>query len=198
VKYVSLATEDALSEAVGDRLLGEHPGRLQAYQKLRRNGAGYLRQRLPSWCAMAVHNPVLLLTDLDAEACPATLVAQWIGRHEVPGSLLFRVAVREVESWLLADHEGMLSLLGKKCRMPPDPDALLNPKEYLINLARNAKRDVREDLVAAPRAVARQGLGYNSRLCAFVARGWSPRRAAGRSESLRRARRRIQELASEP
>jgi hypothetical protein len=137
---------------------------------------------------------VLLLTDLDRAACPVGLVESWLGRHECPENLVFRVAVREIEAWLLADHDALRRLLGKTARLPPDPDTLPDPKRALLELAKRAPRDVREDLVAVRGAVAAQGLGYNARLCALVEHHWSPERAAERSASLKRARRRIHEL----
>lgn len=104
---IALATEDALSESVGLRLLAEPSCGLRCESRLRRNGAGYLRSRMQSWCEIARRVPVLVITDLDKKHCPASLVAQWLGTRKRPDSLLIRVAVREIESWLLADHDGM-------------------------------------------------------------------------------------------
>ncbi len=194
---IVLATEDALSEAVGLRLLSEPHCGLRCEQLLRRNGAGYLRTKMTSCREMARHGqPVLVLTDLDRLQCPASLIAQWVGGLKPPAGLLIRVAVREVEAWLLADHDGMQRLLGLSPRLPSKPDMLADPKQHLITIARSARRDIRDDLVPARGAIARQGLGYNARLCAFVASDWSPERASGRSESLKRTRRRLAEFAS--
>jgi hypothetical protein len=196
VSSISLATEDVLSEAVGLRLLAEPGCGLECGRTLRRNGAGYLRSRMPSWHEMARRGqPVLVITDLDRGHCPATLVAQWCGRSERPDSLLIRVAVREVESWLLADHDGMRRLLRSKSRLPAQPDRLTDPKQHLLMLARSARRDIREELIAAQGAIARQGVGYNARLSAFVATDWSPARASARSNSLKRTRWRLAEFA---
>lgn len=193
---VALATEDELSEALGRRLIAEaspplHPGLL-----LRRNGSGYLRTKMRSWCQMASDGqPLLLLTDLDQKHCAPVLIQSWLGKLRRPERLIFRVAVREAEAWLLADHEAMRQLFGTSMRMPPNPDALPNPKEKLLELAQRATRAVRDDLLAERGAIARQGVGYNARLQMVVERHWSPERAATRSESLRRARTRIDELA---
>jgi hypothetical protein len=45
-------------------------------------------------------------------------------------------------------------------------------------------------------AIARQGLGYNARLCHLVRTEWQPDRAAERSPSLRRTIERIRDLAA--
>jgi hypothetical protein len=193
---IALATEDELSEAVGRRLLAGAPHHLHVGLLLRKGGSGYLRSRMSNWCALAKQQPVLLLTDLDRASCACSLIQDWLGEHHHPEDLVFRVAVREVEAWLLADHEAMRRLFGKKGQLPIDPDALRDPKQQLLELAKRAQRDVRRDLVAEKGAIAAQGIAYNARLCEFVSNDWDPRRASIRSESLRRARRRIDELSA--
>lgn len=193
---VALATEDELSEAIGKRLLTAAQPALTANLLLRKNGAGYLRKNVRSWREMASRSqPLVLITDLDQEICAAKLISTWFGPLSRPTNLVFRVAVREVEAWLLADHIAMQRLFGKLGRLPNDPDALPDPKRFLLGLAKRASRPVREDLLAPQGAVAAQGLGYNVRLCALVERDWSPERAAQRSASLRRACVRINQLA---
>lgn len=150
---------------------------------------------MDSWCQLSQHRPVFLLTDLDNKECPSLLIDNWFGQKHRPENLLLRVAVREVESWLLADHEAIRFLIGSKGRLPQNPDALENPKQSLLQLAKSAKRDIREDLVVETGTVASQGIGYNARLGLFVQSHWSPTRAAERSSSLRRAIARLEELA---
>lgn len=193
---IAIATEDELSEAVAQRLVAETNPVLEVVQMLRRNGFGYLRSRMPNWCELARYQPVLLLTDLDRGACPVDLVNQWRGTLTMPDKLLLRVAVREVEAWLLADHVAMRALLGARGRLPVEPDALPDPKAFLLQIAaRHASRDVRADLVQQRGAMASQGIGYNARLVQWVQHHWEPSRAAGNSPSLRRARARLRDLA---
>ena len=194
---VVLATEDALSEAVGLRLLREHDILVRTPPTLvRKNGAGYLRARMDRWKQIAARQIVLLITDLDDVPCPLQLRADWLGTNRpCLANLLFRIAEREVEAWLLADHQAMTQLMGKKVKLPDAPDALPDPKQFLLKQAKNAPRAVREDLLAAQGAIARQGLGYNTRLTAWVEKEWSPQRAAERSPSLARARRALQKAA---
>ena len=104
-----------------------------------------------------------------------------------------RIAVRTIESWVLADHEAMRQLIGPKVALPACPDDLRNPKQHLLKLAQHARRDVRMDLVKQAGAIASQGIGYNARLADWVASTWSPERAAERSPSLRGTRVRLRE-----
>lgn len=192
---VALATEDPLSEAVGRRLLQDASTQMRAELLLRRQGSGYLRSKMKSWLAMARQGqPVLLLTDLDKTPCAAELVQDWLCAAPKPDVLVMRVAVREIESWLLADHAGMRSLLGHRCRLPGLPDELNDPKSKLIELAKRARRTVRDEIVRAEGSSARQGVGYNRLLCDFALSTWDPVSAGERSPSLRRARIRIDEL----
>lgn len=187
---VALVTEDELSEAVAVRLLAEHPALAESPPMLlRKNGFGYLRSRMDSWRQMANRQIVVVLTDLDRLACPLLLLEDWLGAdRQHPENLLLRIAEREVESWLLADHEALGKLLGSKVRYPAQPDTLPDPKQHLLELAQKAPRAVREDLIAQQGVVARQGIGYNRRLVDWIQAEWSPERAAARSSSLCRAR----------
>lgn len=192
-----MATEDRLSEAVALRLLAEFPA-ITVGACIRRNGNGYLRHRIPAFSAMARHAPVLVLTDLDTAICPATLRRDWMRRAPHPRGLLLRVAEREIESWLLADHEAMVALIGApvRKRLPDQPDTLADPKAFLLNLVKKAGRDVRWDILPEAGAIASKGLGYNDRLCDLVRTCWQPQRAAPRSPSLHRALGRIIELVA--
>jgi hypothetical protein len=197
MRGVVIATEDELSEAVCEKLVDDTDVGLMVIQRLRRGGFGYLRSRMRNFCELARRTPVLLLTDLDNERCPATLIGAWSRNDAVPDHLLFRVAVRQVESWLLADREGVAGLLGVGLgRLPRRPDDLVDAKRSFLRLARHAPRRIREDLLAEQGATAGQGLGYNALLCDFVRNQWNPARAATLSDSLDRARSRLAELAA--
>lgn len=195
MSLLALGTEDELSEAMGKRLLTDAGYDLEPSPVLRKGGFGYLRSKMDSWCEMALRKPVLLLTDLDMSACPMALREDWMGARKTPENLVLRIVVREIESWVLADHDALRTLIGNRGTLPPDPDALPDPKQYLLRLiAKQAHRRIREDLVAEKGAIASQGIGYNAHLGEWVRTVWSPARAALRSRSLHRARLRIGEL----
>jgi len=142
--------------------------------------------------------PFLVLTDLDRYPCPVALIQEWltVPKHH---NLLFRVAVREVESWLLADRTGFAKFLGireslvphdlgiRESLVPHDADTIPDPKQYLINLARNSrKRDLRSDIVPLPKSTATQGRNYNGPLISFVQKSWDLLAAMKHSPSLSR------------
>jgi len=191
---VALATEDVLSEALGLRLFSVYLPKIASPMLLRKDGAGYLRSNLSKWAQIARRHPVVVLTDLDRLACASGLLSTWQASVVWPQDLLLRVAVRTAESWLLADHDAMRTLIGPRGALPHHPDELAQPKQHLLRLAEKAPREVQADLLKPRGAVASQGLGYNNRLSALVRAEWSPQRAALRSPSLERACRRLQEL----
>lgn len=193
---VWLAAEDALSKAVAERLLCEILPGAEIVSRFRGSGSGYLKKKLPNFLQMAKTYPGFLLTDLDRVACPQTLVQEWCKGKRLPDSLLFRVAVRETESWLMADRDGFADFSGiPKSKLPLDVEAILDPKEKLLGLVRRyATKEAKADLLpAANSRTARTGMAYNARLAAFVRDpdGWSPARAAEHADSLRRARARL-------
>ncbi|WP_375403782.1 hypothetical protein [uncultured Sphingomonas sp.] len=193
---INTATEDELSEVVAVKLVREVVPGGTVGLKLRKGGVGYLRSSFSKFCQMAQREHVLLLADLDRQPCASGLIAIWSGNESLPDKLLFRVPVREIEAWLLADRQGMAELLGiSEAGLPSEPDTLSDPKQVLLNAARNAARSIRSELIASRGALALQGLGYNRILSQYVDTLWSIDRAAGRSASLRRAVDRLAALA---
>ena len=193
---VNIATEDELSEAVAVRLVNRAFGNERVGNRLGRKGNGYLIKKLPSLRQMANREPVLILTDLDDIDCAPTLVQRWSAGQAFPENLLLRVAVRETEAWLLADRNGIAELLDiSPNKIPLDPENLPEPKQFLLRLAHNAKREVRSELITTRGAVAAQGLGYNRLLSSFVATKWQLEDAIDCSASLSKAAARLQELA---
>lgn len=195
MSFITIATEDELSEAVGVRLVTEILPGFEIAQMLGRRGNGYLKAKCQSFNQMAIRHPVLLITDLDNRLCAKSLIDSWFGNLNINVNLKFRVAVREMEAWLLADHHGMRELLGRGGNnIAPNPDGIQNPKEYLLERAKRAPSEIKNDLVRARGSAAVQGLGYNARLSEFVRTTWSLEQASQRSESLVKAVERLKEL----
>ncbi len=190
---IAIATEDPLSEAMALRLIADIRTPHFIQHKLGRRGNGYLKSKMISWYQMAQHQVMLVLTDLDRANCLVEFRDQWLPTAP-PQNLLLRIAVREVESWVLADHIAMRALIGAKGVLPAAPDELADPKQSLLKLAKSAPKQVRADLLKNIDGNLAQGLGYNARLTAWINSEWSPQRAAERSPSLARARLRLNEV----
>lgn len=157
-----------------------------------RRGKQHLRSKVQGYNHAARIAPWLVLVDLDTEAdCAASLAEEWLPNPAA--YMYFRVAVRSVESWLLADIEGLSKFLRvSRKRLPALPDSVALPKQMIVNLARDSRSTaIQQDMVPRDGSGRNVGPAYTSRLAEFVTSHWSPSRAAPRSDSLQRAIRRL-------
>lgn len=197
---VTLGVEDGLSESIAKRLIAEYAPNVEVLETLGLRGNHQLRQSLRRLNEIATHQrPVLVLTDLDQpQSCPPALLMDWTQGLTISPQLTIRVAVLEVEAWLLADRAGIARWLSVAVsRVPYNPDGIADPKRTLIELAnRSRNRDLREAIV--PRhgtGTHRTGPGYNQRASEFAMQDWNTEDARTISPSLDRAIIRIGELA---
>lgn len=146
-----------------------------------------LDKNLAGYNHAARHHLWFVLRDLDHDAPCAGEVCQQLLPKPQTGMML-RLAVRAVESWLLADTEAIAHWLGiASSKVPAAPDQLEHPKRELVNLARRSpSSNLRQDLVPRPEARSLVGPGYVSQIRAYVENSWRPEEAAGRSPSLSR------------
>ena len=183
------AVEDVLAEAVVRRTVSAIRPDLVLYAVMRRNGQGYLRTRIRELNQAARKVPVLVVVDLDRrDPCPADLIHDLLPIPHASG-LLVRVAVMEIESWIMADRQPFAAFIGvAEDLIPADTDAVDHPKELIVSLGRRSKqRRIREDLVPEPGDTRVVGPAYNARLAAFVENTWRAERAVSASRSLRKA-----------
>jgi hypothetical protein len=125
-----------------------------------------------------------VVTDLDSTECPPILIKEWlpVKKHD---NLLFRIAVRSIESWLIADPYAISAFLGiSESLVPSKPDELENPKKQLIELtSRCRKRELREAIIPAKGSTAKIGPDYNGKLINFVKDWWDLKKAIKNSPS---------------
>lgn len=191
------ACEDKLSNAIIDRLIQETRGKLHVAVPMVTGGFGKLRTKLPEFVKLAQHIPVVVLTDLDRRPCASELFRDWMRGYPCPDNLLLRIAVREVEAWVLADRERFSEFTSIPAgRLSTAPETLDDPKQTLLNLVwRHSPRPLKQALVTQHSGGTKQGYDYNLLLTRFVRESWRPDVAAANCNSLARARSRIAELA---
>jgi len=179
--------EDVVSEAVIQRVLRECEQEYAAATVYNRGGNAYLKRTISGFNNAAKGTPFLVLTDLDKYECPAALISDWLERPRHP-NLLLRVAVAEVEAWLLADRKGIAEFLGVRAELVPDQaETLPDPKAALVQLACGSrKREIRKDLCPGTNSTRKVGPNYNAQLVGFVEAKWNLEEAAARAESLGR------------
>ena len=183
---VSSAVEGIVDEAVVRTLItlsGGTPG--PTYGK---KGKQTLRTSINGYNNAARHAPWLVLVDLDRDAdCALRLRQEWVS---LPAPrLCFRIAVRQVEAWLMADAAPLARYLGVAQHMVPnDPEGLPSAKTAMVNIAQQSRRKaIRQAMVPRVGSGRSVGPAYASMLIEFVETQWRPEIAAQHSESLRRA-----------
>jgi hypothetical protein len=196
--YFFIAVEDDLSDAVLRRLL-DHVRRgfgvrarypLPALPHLKPSPTGYgaIKANARAFNLAAASTPHILLTDLDVANCAPDLIHAWLGGPPHP-NLLLRVAVREVEAWLLADGNNFAHFLSVPSRLlPANAEAVPDPKLEIVTLARQSIDPIiQNDLVPRPGSTAVTGRYFNRCLSNYVRTLWDVDEAAKRSDSLNRA-----------
>jgi len=189
---VNLAVEDELSDVVLRRILTYLNRGYAVGVTYGRTGFGYLRSTIRGWNRAARGRPFIVLTDLDTYPCPPALIQNWLDGPQSP-NLLLRVAVREVESWLLADRENLSRYLRvPDAHMSAKPDQLNDPKRALIALAtRSRSSHIRARIVPKHGSTAKQGPEYNAALSEFVRNHWDIAASEQNSPSLSRTMRQL-------
>lgn len=172
--YISGAVEGVSDEAVLRRLVIVHGADIHRVQV--QHGKPNLRRALPGYNNAAARDPWLVFVDLDAEFdCAPALVTDWL---PAPSRYMrFRVVVRQIEAWLLADGERFAAFFSvPEHRIPTAPDTLTNARMELLRvIGHSTKRAIRDDMLPRPRSGRQVGPAYTSRLIEFVTNedtGW--------------------------
>lgn len=135
---ISSAVEGLVDEAVVKRLIDEVGGEIGPIYGKR--GKDFLRRRINGYNNASQHTPWIVLIDLNRDAdCPPPLKNVWLPN---PGQFVcFRIAVREIEAWLHADRERFASFFRVRLSdVLADPELLNDPKETVIELAKQSRK----------------------------------------------------------
>ena len=189
--------EDAPCCAFGERLVRQFlPTWRTPLPSIDTGGVTKLKSALPRYCEQARFvQPVLCIADTDG-LCPVSILTDWLPIG-TPDRLVLRLAVKEAESWALADAAGFAATYEVPVtKIPRQPDDAVDAKSTVLALARRSKsRKIRDEVVSVG-SPTRPGTGYNLHLCRFIRQRWRPEEAMTRSPSLCRAIKRLQSLAS--
>lgn len=193
---VVLVVEDALSGLVMQKVIASTGARLIVDRSVIAGGSGNIRSGLPKFRNASRAMPHVIVTDLDRYDCPPTLLGHW-GVVGSPGRLLFNVAVRETEAWLLADRDALAGMLGiRTAKIGQHPELEADPKRTLVNLARKCRRRrLRDELVPTDGSSNQIGPAFNARMSQYVRDSWNVDVARAAAPSLARV---IDRLAAFP
>jgi hypothetical protein len=184
--YFHCVFEDDLTLEVIKRLFFLFQEKVKIGTPIHCHGCGKIRKNINAYNKASVHHPFFIIVDLDTNACAPSLIETWL-----PSGLnthcIFRVAVREIESWLFADRDGLAKFLAVPITLlPRDSETIEDPKRLLLNISRRSrKREIREGLAPLDDTV-RIGPDYNYYLSHFVRNFWDIDEAQKKSQSLAR------------
>lgn len=169
-----------------------------------------IRQLAPNYNRLSASIPVILLADLDQADCPLTEQAAWLLHQPRHANFMFRFAVDEAESWLLADRGGFAHFLGIDADLIPEASAQ-RPREplnleirlrYKTSLflmrelaAHSTKAELKRQLT--PLDLRSKSGEYNTALLPFIDQHWDVQAAVQNSSSLQRMVRRLQEWCAQ-
>ena len=195
---VRAAVEGNLDEAIVRRLVGHCGGQLGTVRGKR--GRDYVIKHLRGYNNGARYGWLwFVLVDLDQDPeCAPTLVGDSL--PEPAAGMCFRVAVHEVEAWLLGDQAGFAKWSGvRRSLIPSDVEAVVHPKEKLVEIVRQSRRsNIREAIVPRNGSGRTEGPAYTSTLSEFVANRWDIEAAAQAAPSLERAIRCLKAKVASP
>jgi len=198
VRKVLIVGEDRLCCTLGSRLVKEClPDWEAASDPIDAGGITGLLKALRRYAAQARNvQPVLCIADTDRR-CTRDILQKHLPKEAPPG-FLWRLAVPEAESWVLADR----AMFAEYFRVPKDKiptvtDNIFDPKRLILNLVQRSKeRRFRNEMVSE-RDPSKPGTGYNLHLSQFVAQAWRVEEARLTSESLQRAHTSLERLAQQ-
>ncbi|MDR0764067.1 MAG: DUF4276 family protein [Synergistaceae bacterium] len=191
---VTCVYEDDPTYHVMLKMLGHFPDNLCVSRGIHCHGFGKIKKNIAGYNSAAMFSYFFVITDLDRHECAPSLIREWLPAKRNL-KLIFRVAVREVESWLLADRENFARFFAVNPALVPfPPDEINDPKQVVFAIAkRSRKRNIREGIPPTDEYVS-IGPGYNIEFRDFIKNYWSLGDARKNSPSLDKALKSLEKL----
>lgn len=148
-------------------------------------GFGWIKNNINSFNRASINTTYIVLVDLDKDKCPFLKIQDWLASPK-GNNLLLRVAVNEVETWIVGDVRNFSKFLHlHENRLEKNVETIKDPKKYIFDLVRES--GIRQLAGICPRGGARIGNDYNEKLKKFVESSWNPSLAMRNSRSLKRS-----------
>lgn len=110
MRFLHLVSEDHLSESIAEKIIRQFTD-YEVYCIQSRGGRSYIEKRLLAYNRSAKKLSFFVIVDLDQNPCAGDYIKQHFGRTTISPNMIFRIAVREVESWILADQRVLVTIL---------------------------------------------------------------------------------------
>jgi hypothetical protein len=161
-----------------------------------KRGYGYIKNKIQGFNQSAQGMCYLALADfMDTKcSCPSEAVATLLPHPNA--NMLFRIVVREIESWLLADRKNIAKFLDVTIESIPErPEEVSDPKLLVVNLARRSRSSkIRSSLVPEENSTAQVGKLYTSEIKRYIRDFWDLDSARKNSPSLNKCLQRLGEI----
>jgi hypothetical protein len=143
---VGIIAEDKSDVDVIDVIISKSTNAAYTPKSFVGNGCGRIRNKCREWaenlrergCAL-----LILVHDLDAGSLRELqrVLANALGNSPLKPAVIV-IPVREIEAWLLADHNAIRAALNihETIKKIPNPEGLAKPKEYLRDLIYRASK----------------------------------------------------------
>jgi len=193
---IKVAAESDLDSSIVSKIASSQ--RVGIREQFDKNGKTQLDKKLKSYLKASLYEPWFVLRDLDMDSsCAPKLKARLLGTRDEPKAFCLRIAVREVESWLMADRESFAKFFKVgTSHIPPDPEIIDDPKRMLCQLARRSQdRGIRNGVPPEAGSGRNVGPAYSAYLLEFISDHWRPVIAAQSSPSLSGTLRRMKHFA---
>lgn len=191
---VNLLVEGEIDEVVAHKLIyavGHQVG--VCYGK---KGFGYIKNKIQDFNKSAQNNCYLALVDfMDTDCkCPSEVISTWLPHKK--DLMFFRVVVREIESWIMADQKNISNFLNVNIeKIPLNPEDETDPKQKLVNIARGSRSSkIRSALVPEQNSTAQVGKLYTSEIKRFIFDFWDVNAAREKAPSLDKCLKRLEEI----
>lgn len=156
------------------------------------NGKGVIDRYIKKYWEAAQIIPYVIFRDLDRDegGCPVAVRSMLSSKTRGEShDLLIRIVDQCIESWILADRQGVAEFCDRSMASVKPPAS--HHKPYLLSLMKEAKL---KDAVEQQGRLLDFGPAYALHLQRLMTHHWSIERAATESDSLRRALKRLTDL----
>jgi hypothetical protein len=179
---INIVCEDDCSEGTISKIIAMRQD-FEIDTVYKKRGRNYISENINFFNDSAEGTVYIILADLDFDECAPKLVNDWLNENK-HHNLILRIAVPEVESWLIADTQNFSRYFNiPKEEIREDVEDLHDAKEYLFFLIRKyCKKDIQDDIL--PKGTSTTGKGYNKRMLKYISSYWKPYNAQKNSDSL--------------
>ena len=146
MRFLGIIAEDQSDVDVAHELARKVARKEFTVRRILGHGCGRISAKARAWAAQLNQQGctlLVLICDLDRRRLDELSKSLLIALHPCPiQQSIVVIPVREIEAWLLADHDAITRALKlpRPLKKQPNPEAIQNPKERLRDLIRERSK----------------------------------------------------------